>query len=88
IKTSKLELTTVVIELTDFDQAIEVVKDLVQKQGVQSIHLCPGFPNQAVARVASAVGGRAAVHVSRGDIPGTNMVSEILGKEGWFNEEG
>ena len=87
IKTSKLELTSVVIEMTDFDQAVEVCKDLVQKQGVQAIHLCPGFTNQAVARVASAVSGRAAVHVARGDIPGTTMVGEILTKEGWFAEE-
>ena len=37
IKTSKLEFTTVVIEMTDFDQAVEVTKDLVQKQGVLSL---------------------------------------------------
>jgi len=87
IKTSKLELSVVVIEMMDFDRAVEVAKDLVQKQGVQAIHLCPGFPHQVVARITSAVGGRAAVHVSRGDIPSTNMVGEILSKEGWFSEE-
>ena len=88
IKTSKMELTAVAIEMTNFDQAVEVAKDLVQNQGVQSIYLCAGFTHQAVARIASAVGGRAAVHVARGDIPSTNMVSEILTKEGWFDEEG
>ena len=86
IKTSKLEFTTVVIEMTNFDQAVEVAKDLVQKQGVKSIYLCAGFTHQAVARVTSAVGGRAAVQVARGDVPSTNMVGEILTKEGWFNE--
>jgi hypothetical protein len=86
IKTEKAELTAVFIEMTNFDQAVEVAKELVQKQGVQSIHLCPGFTHQAVARVAAAVAGRAAVQVSRGDIPSTTMVGEILGKEGWFNE--
>jgi hypothetical protein len=86
IKTDKLELTTVLIELLNFDQAVEVCKDLVQKEGVQAIILCPGFTHQAIARIATAVGGRAAVNVARGDIPSTNMVSEILAKEGWFDE--
>jgi len=86
IKTSKLELTAVVIKLMDFDRAVEVCKDLVQKQGVQSIYLCAGFTHQAVARIASAVGGRAAIQVARGDVPSTTMVGEILTKEGWFSE--
>ena len=88
IKTSKLEFTTVVIGMQDFDQAVEVAKELVQKEGVQSIYLCAGFTHQAVARVASAVGARAAVQVARGDVPSTMMVGEILTKEGWFDEEG
>jgi hypothetical protein len=88
IKTSKLEFTTVLIKLLDFDQAVEVAKELVQKQGVQSIYLCAGFTHQAVARVASAVGGRAAIQVARGDPPSSNMVGEILTKEGWFDEGG
>lgn len=86
IKTNKLEVTTVLIGLMDFDQAVDVCKDLVQKEGVQSILLCPGFTHQAIARIATAVGGRAAVNIARGDIPSTNMVSEILAKEGWFAE--
>jgi hypothetical protein len=85
IKTSKLELTTILIGLGDFDQAVEVCKDLVQKEGVQSILLCPGFTHQAIARIATAVGGKAAVNIARADIPGTNMVGEILTKEGWFS---
>ena len=88
IKTSKIELTTVVIELLNFDQAVEVAKELVQKEGVQAIHLCPGFTHQAVGRVTSAVGDKVAVHVSRGDIPATTMVGEIVTKDGWFPEEG
>jgi hypothetical protein len=87
ITTGKAELTAVFIEMTNFDQAVEVAKDLVQNKGVQSLHLCPGFTHQAVARVAAAVVGRAAVQVARGDVPSTTMVGEILGKEGWFNEE-
>ena len=84
IKTPRVELTTVLIELGNFDQAVNVCKDLAQKEGVQSIILCPGFTHQAIARIASAVGGKAAINVARGDVPGTMMVSEILTKEGWF----
>lgn len=86
IKTDKAELTAVIIEMMNFDQAVEVAKDLVQNQGVQSLYLCAGFTHQAVARVAAAVGGRAAVQVARGDFPSTMMVGDILGKEGWFDE--
>ena len=86
INTSKLEFTTVVIEMHNFDQAVEVSKDMVKNQGAQSIYLCPGFNHKAIARISDAVGDSIAIHVSRGDIPSTNMVSEILGKEGWFNE--
>jgi hypothetical protein len=86
IKTEKAELTAVFIELRNIDQAVEVAKELVQNKGVQSIHLCPGFPHRAVARIAAAVGDQVAVQVSRGDIPGTQMVGEIVTKEGWFDE--
>ncbi len=86
IKTEKAELTAVFIEATNFDQAVEVAKDFVQNKGVQSIYLCAGFTHQAVARVATAVAGRAAVNVARGDGPSSAMVVDILTKEGWFNE--
>ena len=86
VKTSKAEITTVLINLSDFDQAVEVAKELVQKQGVQSIYLCAGFTHQAVARVASAVGDKVAVQVARGDPPSTMMVEGILAKEGWFDK--
>jgi hypothetical protein len=85
IKTSKLEFTTVLIKLLDFDQAVEVAKELVKKQGVQSIYLCAGFTHQAVGRVADAVGDKVAVQVARGDPPSSNMVEGILAKEGWFD---
>ncbi len=88
ITTDKAELTAVFIEMTNFDQAVDVAKDMVQKQGVQSVYLCAGFTHQAVARVTSAVSGRAAVQVARGDVPSTMLAGEILTKEGWFEEEG
>jgi hypothetical protein len=66
IKTSKFELTTVLVELMNFDQA--------------------GFPHEAVAEIANAVGEGVAVNVARGDVPSTMITGEILTKEGWFPE--
>jgi len=86
ITTSKAELTAVIIEIMDFDSAVEVAKDLVQNKGVRSIYLCAGFTHQAVARISAAVGGRAAVQVARGDVPSTLLAGDILAKEGGFDE--
>jgi hypothetical protein len=87
IKTPKLELTSVVIELLDFDQAVEVCRELVQKEGVQALNLCPGFTHQAVARIASSIGRRVPISVARGDVSSTILLNEIVTKEGWFLEE-
>lgn len=86
IKTDKLELTTVVVELMNFDQAVDVCKDLVQNQGVQSLTFCPGFTHEAIARIRSAVGERVAINVARGDIPSNQVMGEILAREGWIPE--
>ena len=86
IKTSSFELTTVVVELMNFDQAVKVCKDLVQNEGIQSFILCPGFSHEAVAKVANAVGEGVAINVARGDVPSGMITGEILVKEGWFPE--
>ena len=86
IKTSMLELTTVVFEMMNFDQAVNVCKDLVQNEGIQFLILCPGFTHEAVAKIANAVGEGVAVNVARGDVPSTTITGEILAKEGWFPE--
>jgi hypothetical protein len=86
IKTSKLELVAVVVGLMNFDQAVDVCKNLVQNEGVQAIILCPGFHHEAVARVRNAVGQGVAVNVARGDVPSGMITGKILAKEGWFPE--
>jgi hypothetical protein len=87
VKTSKTEVTTVIIEEMNFDQGVKVCQDLVQKEGVQVLFLCPGFTHQAVARIADAVGDKVAVHVARGDVPSNNLTTEILTKAGFFSEK-
>jgi hypothetical protein len=86
IKTGKLEVTAVVIEFMNFDQAVDMCKDLAQKEGVQSLFLCPSFHHEAVTRVVQAVGPGVAVAVARGDIPSGMIAGEILAKEGWIPE--
>lgn len=86
VKTSKAEVTVVLVELMNFDQAVNVAKDLVQNEGIQSLSLCPGFTHEAVAKIANAVGEGVPINVTRGDVPSTRLLGEILVKEGWFPE--
>ena len=86
VKTSKLEVTTVLVEWMNFDQAVDVCKDLVQNEGIQSLSLCPGFSHEAVTKIANAVGEGVPINVARGDAPSTRAMGEILAKEGWLPE--
>jgi hypothetical protein len=84
IKGDQFEYTMVVIPLLDFDKAARVCKELVEKEGVQWINLCPAFSHEGVAKVRSAVGEEVSITVSRGDVPSTLMSTQILIKEGWI----
>ncbi len=84
IKTPKYELTVVVVESANLDQAVEVCQELVRNEGVQSFILCPGFSHQGVARIARALGKGIAVNIARGDTRGTMATSRVLKEEGWI----
>ena len=86
IKMPKFELTVVVTELGNLDQAVDVCRELVQNEGIQALTLCPGFSHPMVAKVADAVGQGVAINVTRGDVPSGRITGEILKKEGWFPE--
>ena len=49
IRTSLYELTSVLVK--DDDEAVEVCKELAQKEGVHAFILCPGFTHKSVARI-------------------------------------
>ena len=68
----------------NIEQAVNVCRDLVQKEGVQAISLCPGFTHEAVARISNAVGEGISISVARGDVPSVMITGGILGNEGWF----
>jgi hypothetical protein len=84
VKGDQFEYTMVVIPLFNFDQAARVCKELIEKEGVQSIDLCPGFSHEGVAKVRSAVGEQFPINVSRGDVQSTMITAQILAKEGWL----
>jgi hypothetical protein len=84
VKGDQFEYTVVVIPLSSFDRAGQVCKDLVEKEGIQAISLCPGFSHEGLAKVRSAVGETVPISVSRGDVPSTMMTAQILSKEGWL----
>ena len=86
IKTPKVEFTAVMVGLMDYEQAVDVCKELLQGEGIQSITLCPAFTHAEVARVVDAVGKGVAVNVCRGDFPGTMREYEAVKKEGWFTK--
>jgi len=85
IKTSKYEATFVLVKLGDAKKALTVAKDLVSKEGIQVLELCPGWGHEDVARFQQSVGRNVAVFVCRGDVPSNMMVAQILAKEGWFS---
>jgi len=86
IETSKYKLFTVLVK--GQAQAVEECKKLVNKEGVRSILLCPGFTHRATAEIAEAVGENVAVAIARGDGPSSKVSMEIMKSEGWFSEEG
>ncbi|MCL7453286.1 MAG: DUF6506 family protein [Anaerolineae bacterium] len=62
--TPHVELTAVAVN--DYAQAVEVCQGLVA-EGIVAIELCGGFGHVGAARIAEAVGDKAAVGVVRFD---------------------
>jgi len=84
IETSLYELTSVLVR--DDDQAVEVCRELVEKNGIQSFILCPGFTHRAIARIVEAVGDGVSVNVARGDGPSNEIALKIMRESGWFTK--
>jgi hypothetical protein len=64
VTTPAVELT--VVAANNYDEALAVCKELVE-EGIVAIELCGGFGHVGAARIAEAVGDRAAVGVVRFD---------------------
>lgn len=64
IDTPQVELTAVAVN--NYAEAVEVCQGLVD-EGIVAIELCGGFGHVGAARIAEALGGKAAVGVVRFD---------------------
>jgi hypothetical protein len=80
-ETPTYKLFTAVVR--DQPQAVSTAKALVEKEGVESIILCPGFTNKDVAEMSDAVGGGVGVFVARGDGPSGAAAMRAMQREGW-----
>ena len=83
ITTSRLEITTAVVGLMNFEQAADVCRDLTKNKGVQGLILRPGFHHEAVAQIARAVGPGISIDVARGDVPSGKITGALMAAEGW-----
>ncbi len=73
-----------VVLVSDANEAVEICRELVQTDGVQSLALCPGFTHEDVGRIVAAVGDGIAVAVARGDGRSADLLNEGLRRAGWF----
>ncbi|MEO0114171.1 MAG: DUF6506 family protein [candidate division WOR-3 bacterium] len=67
-------------------QAIEVCQEMVKKEGIQSILLCPGFTHLDIAEIKKVVGKNVGISVARGDGPSNRIALKAMEKEGWFTK--
>lgn len=81
LKTSSIEVTTILIQHGDIEREVAICRDLVQHEGIQSFILCPGFTHQAVARIAEVVGPEVSVNIARGDGPSHEASKKIRTRE-------
>jgi len=82
IDTGLYKLFTVIVR--DQEQALEVCREMVAKEGVHSVLLCPGHSHEDIAGIAAVVGKDVAVSVARGDPRSMNMAGAAMRQEGWF----
>lgn len=71
------------VAVRDQAQALDAARDLVEREGVESIILCPGFTNRDIAEICEAVGGGVGVSVARGDGPSGAVAMRAMQREGW-----
>jgi hypothetical protein len=85
IDTGKYRLFTVVVR--NQAETLEVCKEFVEKEGIHSVLLCPGFTHRDVAEIAEAVGDNVGVWVARGDGPSNKVSLAAMEREGYFRKE-
>ena len=79
IVTGMYQLHSVVVR--DQGEAVELCRDFVEKENIDSVLLCPGFTHGDVAEIAKTVGKNVAVAVARGDGPSSRASSAARRRE-------
>ena len=72
IETGMYKLLTIIVK--NQKEALEVCDELVEKEQIDSILLCPGFTHRNVAEIVEATDNKVAVVVARGDGPSGKIV--------------
>jgi hypothetical protein len=85
IDTGKYQLFTVVVR--NQAEALEVCKDFVEKEGIDSVLLCPGFTHRDIAEIAAAVGNSVGVCVARCDGPSNKISLAAMERARYFSRE-
>lgn len=81
IETGMYKLITVIVK--NQAEALAVCEELVKKEDIQSILLCPGFTHTDIAEIVNATGHQVAVVVARGDGPAGRIVQEAMQHAGY-----
>jgi len=81
INTGKYRLLSVVVRTQA--EAVEVAKEIVETESIDTILLCPGFGHSDVAEIYNALGGRVGVGVARGDGPSNRISAQARKREGY-----
>jgi len=85
IDTGKYRLFTVAVR--NQAEALEVCKEFVEREAIDSVLLCPGFTHRDVAGIAEAVGGSVGVCVARCDGPSNKVSLAAMERAGYFRKE-
>jgi len=84
IETGMYQLFAVVVK--NQTEALEVCRDFVKRENIDSILLCPGFTHNDVAEIARSAGNNVAVSVARGDGPSSKVSLEARKREGYLSK--
>jgi hypothetical protein len=81
IDTGMYRLFTVVVR--NQAEALETCQDVVEKEDIDAVLLCPGFTHRDVAQIVEATGGQVAVCVARGDGPSARISLAAMQRAGY-----
>ena len=83
IDTGTYRLSSVVVKTQE--DALEVCREFLEEEGIDSILLCPGFTHNDVGEIAALAGNGVAVAVARGDGPSSRASLAARKREGYLS---